>query len=202
MPRAASSGAKIHSFTPNRTSKYLLVALKDWGTAFNQEFETVIENILKFGIHDAKYYEEITNNMFILFKVNSNLQKFLDFVKEHPAYVHDYKCGNNHMLVVSFPNKHSHLVPLFLEGKYSELYSTEDVDRLFPKKVLIGNKEEIYSYYRILTKDSTYIPIFQSIIKKEFNVGDKFVPKANEIVELDFPPKLEEEIFNYGFNDS
>jgi hypothetical protein len=144
-----------------------------------------------------KYYDKIENNVFVLIKPTARLQKFLEFFREHESYEHDYQRGENHMIVIKLPKIHKGLVSKFVMGKYSQMYSKESIKRLFPRTVKVNNMEVQSVYHRVVSRDKTYIPIFQEKIKTTFNTT--ITPPAYEITEFDFPPTLEEETFDYNF---
>lgn len=182
---------------PNKTISYVVRALTDWEKEFQDEWQNIVNDILAVGINDFKYYDKIENNVFVLIKPTARLQKFLEFFREHESYEHDYQRGENHMIVIKLPKIHKGLVSKFVMGKYSQMYSKESIKRLFPRTVKVNNMEVQSVYHRVVSRDKTYIPIFQEKIKTTFNTT--ITPPAHEITELDFPPTLEEETFDYNF---
>lgn len=181
---------------PNKTKQYISPALKDWGDDFLKFLNTITVHIAGIGINDAKYYDYIDDKVFLCVKPFKQLTYLIDQFRDTPAYFNDYKRNNNHMLVINLPEEHKHVNTPFVFGKYSQMYSQEAVDRLFPKSYIKNGTEMLNSTYRILTKDTTYGPIFQDILKKEYGV--KAIPRVEDMLEFDTPPNLEDEIFDFN----
>lgn len=180
---------------PNKTRKYLLPCLREYGSTFL----TKINNVFKVavGIGDMV----VTNNsenkyerhIFILLdstKAKPYFLKFMDWIKDQPMYEDDYVYDNiqkstYHMVILKFPEKYYDSFETFKKGKYSEMFTNpEDFDffKTYPEvqKVFIKDRN-----YRI---EFTYKvnKIFGTTIKPEEWDG-----------ELDFPPTEKTDVFNH-----
>lgn len=188
----------------NRTKKYLLPCLKEYG----EEFISKINNVFKVavGIGDIisiQHHIDLTpgkevpkpkfeRHLFILIDTgiaSDHFIHFLDWVKEQSMYVDDYVFDNiqksqYHMIVIQFPEKYYDSFDTFKKGKYSKMFNTNGYD-------LFTAYPEIR---KILIKDHTYAIKFVKQLNKEFNTTIKPEEWAGE---FDFPPNENEEVFNH-----
>ena len=187
----------------NKTKMFLVPALKAYGSTFTSKFSNDMFK-LSYGIHDTLLDGVFDGKhpIYVLCDKAVNSQrcwKAIEYMKNHPAFLTDYTLvepsnGRLQMIVLDFPQELHNAYEKFFEGKYSEMYTTEQLNNLFP------NKESVA--YKILTKDVSYMPVFIKKIEEMFNVEIK--DKKNYITtELEFPfrmfKELEEcEIFNYN----
>ena len=192
---------ELGKIVENKTKMFLVPALKVYGSTFVSKFSNDVFK-LSYGIHDTLLDGALDGRhpIFVLCDKAINSQrcwKAMEYLKNHSSYLTDYTLvqpsnGRLQMLVLDFPEEFHNSYEKFLEGKYSEMYTKEQIDNLFP------NKESVA--YKILTKDVSYMPVFIKKIEEMFNV--KIEDKKNYITtELEFPYKmfreLEEcEIFN------
>ena len=198
----------------NRTWKYLVPCLKDYEA-------DLIANLTSFfklgvGIADFNFHTEEENCIYILIgtktlvssdrtlqEYQERFSRFLDWLTHKYYFVADYPYDTNgkHMIVIRIPLKHKEVLDKFLAGKYSEMYRNTDINTYFKlcvssnKKVEEERNKIITETRNILTKDKKYIPIFVETIKKRY-ACDAYVEDFVD-AELDFPPELSEEIFNY-----
>lgn len=202
----------------NRTWRYLYPSLKIYG----KELMTYLSQFLKIGvgigdsntnIKDPCIFILIDTNM--AFKTQAELDSyknrfanFLNWLKYQPYYITDYvydgldSGGEKHMIVLRISYKHDLSYTSFIKGKYSEMYKQSDVYSYFGVVSLPKNKQteiklnkELEETRGILFKDSKYIPAFAKIVNGRFGTDN---PDSDFIgAELDFPPELSEEIFNY-----
>lgn len=187
----------------NKTSEYLSPCLKEgYSRIFEVKFKEMF--VLAYGIGD-KVIEENPNfiignksPIFILIDTFANKRKSEDFIywiRYQSYFIKDYPMdliGRAHMIILDFPSKYSNAYDKFLEGRYSEMFTKEEIDKLFQKD----------SYeYKVLTKDKSLIPVFAKKLKETFELSSL---KDDDLIdnELDFPYTLqqEEEFFNTGLS--
>jgi hypothetical protein len=201
----------------NRTWKYLYPCLK----AYGPELNSYLASFFKVGVGIGDFNIDTPsdcNCIFILIDTNIPLgserdislyklkfAKFLDWLKYQYFYVKDYMyedTSGKHMIVLKIPLKHEIAYVKFIQGEYFNMYLQKDLNEYF-KYVTLDNKEiekkrneKIKNARNVLTKSKEYVPTFVEIVKEEFRTP-KLSVQDLEHIELDFPPKLEEEIFNY-----
>jgi len=177
----------------NRTLRYLIPLMKIYGKNFINMINII--DWKAFAIADKEYNEEIGENFFCLCKVYSHPFKiFINYIRDHDAYVDDYIFSfkeNLHMFVIKNPK--SDIITDFLRGNYSKMLSEEQIEAFYLKKMKKGKVEFYTDVFSILTKRKDYIPTFKE--KLELELG--YVGDIDEERELDFPPLINEEVFNY-----
>lgn len=186
---------EIGKYYVNKTWKYLVPCFK----AYDEKFIKFYSNVFKLaiGVHDTLLDYSIIDNkrcVFFMFdtKINNKFfEEFLNYLKYQEYYITDY-CpeseiinSRKHMIVLQVPEKYNNAYDMFLQGKYSLMYTQKDIDLLFD----ITNK---INEINVLTKKSTAKKIFIDNINKEFNTTINDVQNT----ELDLPLKICEEIFN------
>lgn len=201
----------------NRTWKYLYPCLKHYGP----ELMNYLTSFFKLGVGVADSNVSVEGNcIFILIDTNlvlsnsietakykANFSKFLDWLKYQYFYVKDYVyedlgTGEKHMIVLKLPHKYDLTYMSFIKGKYSQMYTQKEINDYFGYISIPSNKEsekkvneKLSITRKILQKDLSYLKNFVEIVNKNFetNVTEKDFKDA----ELDYPPKLSEEMFNY-----
>lgn len=197
----------------NRTWKYLYSSLRAYESKLMIDLSSFFR--LAIGIQDKNSKIE-GENLFILISTNTYLVSdrdleiyrsrfgtFLDWLQYQPYYTADYpyEKDKSHMVVIKIPDIHALAYEAFIRGIYSKMYTLKEVESYFQycnlmdKEAETKRNEVIKNCRDILTKDKKYIPIFVDIVKKKY-VCDAYVEDFQE-AELDFPPELSEEIFNY-----
>lgn len=179
----------------NRTARYIAPLLKLYSNELTIIFNSV--KWIAFGINDLNYKEKLNNGdyIFCLAKITNNriFENFAKYIREQKFYYDDYifSLKNNlHMFVLENPRKD--VVPKFMEGKYSEMLSKEEIDRIYLKKVYIKGVEHYTDVYSILTKYDAYKDKFLNYLESEFNYTN-----IEGDFEFDLPPLFNEEVFNY-----
>jgi hypothetical protein len=196
----------------NKTWRYLYPCLKFYGEELMKNLGSFFK--LAVGVRDFNRKDE-PNCLYILIDTNIPLasdsqirdykerfSKFLDWLSYQEYYVSDYIYEKDmHMLVLRIPKEYSSTYINFTKGQYSKMYSLKDIRDYF-KYLQIPNKElelkqngKLKIIKDVLNKEKSYIKTFVDIVNKEF----KTTASVNDFIEaeLDFPPKKEEEIFNY-----
>ena len=183
----------------NKTWRFLVPCLKDHGEEFEERFNSDVHK-LAYGIEDKlfKNIELLKNKcpVFILCDrgiLNEQFEGFLTWLKYQDYYISDYQYDvrnlRYYMLVIDVPKNRYSIYNNFLLGKYSEMYSTNELKHYI----------DIYSDdYRIMSKDERYRGKFISKIEKEFGTDIKSDSSFYNC-ELEFPYKLkeEDEVFNF-----
>lgn len=194
---------QLNKIYMNRTRKYLLPIIKIYGT----EFTNCINNIRKVavGIGDmivqkCGYVHE--KHLFILADCDTNklhFERSIEWLRNHPALVDDYVFGNiqhshYHMLVIEIPEQFIPSLQHFKEGKFSKMYSKEDINRLFTIHSKFPEDVAFYkSIHCVLTHDHNYKIEFAKQVTAEFGVKNYNPP---DDIEFDFPIVLKQEVFN------
>ena len=212
----------------NRTWKYLYPCLKRYGPNLLKELSLFFK--LGVGIGDYNMTgEKYSNCIFILVDTDiqfnnqperevykNSFSKFLDWVSYEPFYVDDYiyegmGSSEKHMVVIKIPSNHDKSYMHFIRGQYSKMYEQKEINEYF-KYITIAKKDieeirnsKIENTRDILFKNKEYLDKFLNKVCKDFaiKIGDKEtdLKKKNFLeAELDYPPKLQEEIFNYKKN--
>ena len=201
----------------NRTWKYLYPCLKVYGNTLKTYLNSFFKLAVGLGDHNININED--NCIYILIDTNIHspqqslqtyreyLAKFLDWVRFQPYYVTDYifegfDRGEKHMLVLRLPDIYKESYIKFKQGKYSEMYSSKDIENLYPlivnsnKNIEIKVNNNITNIKNVLTKNSNHLELFRKQVNSEFKTNLSL--KDIKDHELDFPPIQEEEIFNYN----
>lgn len=196
----------------NRTWKYLYPCLNYYGEELMSKLSTFFKLAVGINDHNKREKEQCiyilvdTNIPLLSDKDRQNYKnkfsKFLSWVSYKYYYVSDYPFDDNkHMVVLKIPRDFNTSYVHFVKGNYSQMYTTKSLNNYF-KYINISNKElEIRQNKKmkvtrsVLSKDSKYVSTFVNIVNHEFK-SDATVEDFKD-AELDFPPKKEEEIFNY-----
>ena len=200
----------------NKTWDYLYPCLKIYGN----QLKVYLNSFYKLGVGLRDYNVDIDegNCIYILLdtKIYSaqqtlqsyreNLSRFLDWVRFQPYYVVDYVFeefdnGEKHMLVLRLPGTYARAYSRFNKGKYSEMYTSKDINELFPlitnsnKELEVRVNTKLKKVKDILSKNSNYLETFRKQLNEEFGTNLSLSDIKNH--ELDLPPKVEEETFNF-----
>lgn len=176
----------------NKTLKYLTPCLKEYGLKFEEMYKSVFKIALGIGdmiiIDQDKKYEQ---HLFMLIDTRlfpKQFISFLEWVREESFYEDDYVYGNIrvspcHMIIIKIPPKYTESLTKFNEGKYSEMFSETDIDKLF------------YKYpdqVKVFKKDNNYKITF---VNKLNNMYNSTLPAKEYEGELELPPIKQEEVF-------
>lgn len=179
----------------NKSVKYLLPALKEYG----EEFTTKANGIFKLaiGIGDiilSNLGVVHEKHVFVLCNTSiahSHFVDFINWIKDKHMYVDDYVFGNIqhstlHMIVLKFPEKYYDSFDIFKTGAYSKMYPKDAIDKFF------NNHPDLE---RVLIKDHNYkVRFVNQKLNRLFNTDIK--PEEWD-GELDLPPQDKTEIFNH-----
>lgn len=182
----------------NRTLTYIVPSLREYGKEFSDYFNKL--SWRAFGINDRNFMGNMEDGeaIFCLAKIDNYVifEEVMGYLRSHHSWVEDYIFSlqdNLHMIVIKNPKPKS--IESFLIGAYSKMYSKEDINRFFLKFINFKGIDRYTTVYSVLTKREDYFPIFCEKIKTEFNVS--YDTQYNPELEMDFPPLLGEEVFNY-----
>lgn len=179
----------------NFTKKYLFPALLFYGNDFRRKVLGL--NRIAVGIGDViieKCNQSFDYPILMLLKTTHfSFIGFLEWVKEQPYYLYDYAfdsllCGSLHIVVIQFPTEMIAAYNKFLESKYSEMYSANQIEEFFLKE----------DTKNILYKNPSYKENFKKRIQKEFCYY-QYIPNYH-CKEYEFPISKKQEIFNYHLN--
>lgn len=184
----------------NKTSRFLLPCLVE-GHDNILSFKMNDMFVLGCGLGDMALYNNPDfifidkSPIYILldrFSVKRKTEDFIYWLKYQPYFLKDYPMdlvGRAHMVIVDLPEKYYPSYDKFLEGKYSEMFSKAEIDKIF----LMESDE-----YKILTKDKSILPQFALQLINTFELKE-LRPSEIEEFELELPYTLnkEEEFFNY-----
>ena len=147
---------RVPSLYPNKTRKYLLPCLKEYG----DEFMFRINNVFKIAAGVADIVTDncgFTHEKHIFMLLDSKVASsffigFLDWIKEQEMYEDDYVFGNiqkstYHMVVIRLPEKFWGSLDDFKDGSYSRMYSAETIQKFFreyPDVIKVFIKEHNY----------------------------------------------------------
>lgn len=142
--------------------------------------------------HEGKYVNPVTGLKYFT--------RFLEFVRGNTNYVDDYWVKEGHCIVFKVHKKFSHSYRKFLESKYSEMYTNEQIKEL--QYVLIRTEQGVKKLNYIaavLLKNHEYGT--QKLAKEIYQRFGEGTPLPDEPSEYDLPWLKSEEYFNYQFRD-
>ena len=186
----------------NKTSKFLLPCIvSGHGKVFQMKVEDIY--ILAAGLDDkvlhnnSKYDFLIEKRpVFILIDKFVNKRRGEDFIywlKHQPFFLGGYPVDmidRAYMTIVDTPENFQKSYDSFIVGKYSEMYTKQEINSLFSDK----NSD----VYHVLTKDTDkLLPAFVKKLEETFETKLKYTDFVTS--EMDLPYKISEqdEVFNY-----
>jgi len=184
---------QLGSVYTNKTKKYLLPTLIEYGSKFEDNFMNLFK--LAIGIGDLTLIDMgivIEHSIFILIDTKlsrGRFKKIMTWIKSQEYYQFDYPfddihSGHLHMLVIKIPKKFEATSSEFQKGNYSKMYEFKDLNELFGKR-----KEEL----DVFMKEPQMLIKFVDKINKMFKTNISSIGWKGEI---EFPLKEEEEYFN------
>lgn len=189
----------------NRTFKYLFPTIKHYG----EELTNYLRYFIKLGVGlDDENKKLPAGNFFILINTNPNipnkklylekLDRFLTWLKYKDFYVTDYvfctkEHCESHMVVIDIPREYNNAYIKFMTGKYSQMYTKEQIFKLFP--IVMNNPKRIIEVEKIRNvlfrgDESEFI----KQVNKDFGTN---ISKFDKNAELDYPFIYKEEVFNF-----
>lgn len=188
---------KIGEVYHNKTVKFLLPSLKYLGDDFRAKFNSV--QALAFGLHDTQLDGTPYEGQRLVYILIDKLAKptlfnsFIVWLRVQPFYALDYafdnlQTGRMHMVAVAYPEELGDAYDKFIKGKYSKMYSKEEVKLFFTE-----GKEEARNIVN-RTKESGQSHVVN--LNLTYNSSITLSDLLHEGGEHDFPPQEHEEIFN------
>lgn len=188
----------------NKTWRFLVPSLKDYGRDFAISFVQVFKYAV--GIYDCKKENELNikdRNLYLLcdsFYKKTLFKEFLDYVKNKDYFVESYVTEFDHveeelpyktMVVIKIPEKYSKAFDMFIESRFSEMYSSEELSELFFDITSIIDR-------RILKRSKDSEKNFLEEVNLRFKTDLEIEDFEGEIEEYTLPIDFEDEIFNFS----
>lgn len=181
----------------NKTWRFLVPTLRGHGDEFVNRFNPLFK--LACGVHDDLISgAEMANgrNIYVMFDTKyqpKEFSKFMDFLQYKDYYKADY-CPDSEIssrkriVILEVPKIFHNAYDMFLQGRYSEMYTQEHLDMLF-------NNENKKREHEILNKHPRALSKFVKDVNEQF----KTQTKEDDFLESEYetPLKKIEEIFNY-----
>lgn len=179
----------------NRTKKFLLPVVKEHGSMFLHYISSIFK--IAVGIDDYKlrsYGYRFDNHLFFLINTISSRSHFikaLEWFRTQEMYAFDYPyddliLGFQHMIVIKIPDDYKKAYKNFIEGKYTKMYNTEEVQKLFSKE----EDSKIFNPNRKIREE------FVELVNKDFDT-ELSIEDFEGSLEVEYPFNRMEEIFNY-----
>lgn len=185
----------------NKTSRFLLPCLiEGHNPVFSMKLNDTL--ILGCGLGDMA----LSQNPDFIFLEKSPIYVLLDRIAvkrktedfiywlkyQDDIFLGDYPLdlrGRAHMVIIDLPEKYYNAYDKFMEGKYSEMFTEEEIERLFDKES---------HEYKVLTRDRSILPQFAVQLQELFEMRE-LSPMDIKDSELELPYTMnkEEEFFNY-----
>jgi len=192
---------QINGIVENRTFIYLVPALKEYGEIFKAKISCL--PIKAFGVFDNDLKDlphlEKRKCIYVLFDTDvqkSRTNSAINWMKNQEYFVDvvPYKSLGNplNILIIDFPDNLSEIFDKFIEGKYSFMYTKEELTKFFSLSnpyhrkalgVLTKTKEAAQNHIETIQRDFE-----TSITERELKVKG---------YQYDYPPRKKEEFFNY-----
>lgn len=177
----------------NRTLKYLYLTTK----IFDKKIPNLLfkGNLQKVGIGDILYDEDYNKDrIFALLKVGHYFQDVMAELSECNGYLDDYIFSQDeHMVVMSLKEGS---VNKFIKGEYSTIFSEDEINMCYKKTLFKDEIEFPNQSHAVLSKNPEYKKYFLDFINKEFNTNLKLY-NLHDNIELDIPPTMANEVFNF-----
>lgn len=198
--------AKTGTIYSNKTLAYLLPCLFSYRPMITNELFSKNLSLLACGISDNKH-QHYDNCIYMVYDVNGGIKKggylnkfkgredfqeSLKFIRDTECYVDDYHfdniiSGHKHCIVIKIPKEFRNIIPLFKEGKYSEMFNIKQLKYIDSLSYVFG----------VITRTNKQKEKFREMIFESFNVS--LTDEDMENREYDYPPNMKNEIFNYDY---
>lgn len=206
---------KAGSVFVNRSFKYLSPCMKLYGDEFVTKMKLLAG--LAIAIDDYGFNKErgkFENNLYYLFDVNgqSNYNTYLNaskaridfmhivsWLREQEYYVKDYpfdsgRNGNQHVVCLKLP---FNLIDKFLQGKYSQMYSSDIIDKIIKKTIVVNGEEIINPVYGVLSHSEEYSENYLKQLNFDFGTNVT-INDIKHHAEYDIPPLPKNEILRWS----
>lgn len=211
----------------NHSSKFLKPVINTFGTTFLKELNNLTSfavgyptshSVLKFGIGDTFYFRAKQYNtgclLFVLFDINGpynqkgfyvdvnkgkdKFKDFLLFVRNSSWYQDDYWYSKGQHCVVFNLQKLEHSYKMFLQSKFSEMYTKEQLKQMGVEAEFVYKGKKVPNYiHAILTKNRA--DLCNKYLARQIYeyFGTNVVPDNPDEFDISWFPQ--EEIFNYEY---
>lgn len=201
---------KLGQFYHNKSAKYLIPILNSYSNTFKIIYKKVRPSLICSAIGDVCYEyakgKDSYGFLYFVYDINGsyvdnkyvdavksrqNLLRYLDYVRTMHFYIDDYayEVGRYHCVVLKIPDAFISSYDMFLESKYSLMYTDEQLKQLFIKN---KSNTEISHVYGVLTKHPDYRKTFETKLNEYFGT----TIEVDDDRELDLPLDLNKEILN------
>jgi hypothetical protein len=190
-----SEDGKNYKFYETKTWKYLVPCLRVYGDEFVDKWSfayKVALGIFDYSVKDVKKYQG--DNIYCLIDINKNSDKFeefIEYIKLQPFYTGHYPFKKLEsglvMVVIKIPEVFKETYNLFLQGKYSQMYTKDIIDKIFPIKTKQKQRD-------VLLKSKEGFKSFQQTF---YDFMEMEIDDIN-VAEYDLPLINKEEIFNFN----
>lgn len=179
----------------NRTMMYLYPSMEFYGEEFIQR----VKDLGFFFVGLDQQEEECLNLLFFVKNCkNKKVLELLEWFKSHFAFKEEYIYGDLvfdwfHVITIRLPRKYWKSKTLFLEGKYSKMYNSTEVNNIFVNQDPRFTDPELKSLtLGVIKKSETRRRQLQSYINKGVKSEKDFI-YLDYSNEFDSIPELEEE---------
>lgn len=187
----------------NRTQFYLGRTTNLYPKSYMTFFETIKSQAVGYFCDDVLWRKHNKEKKPVLFLVvntknlNSVFMGFLKSTRKSSWYVDDYvlELNSKHVFCFKVLPMFYHAFEMFMESKYSQMYTDQDLKNLGIKK-FTNVKENVL--YALLKKTEYGLAVFKVSLQNRFNLENNFV-LTEAPLEYDLPYIKSEEILNYDF---
>lgn len=198
----------------NRSFKYISPCMKLYGEEFTTKMRLL--SGLAIAIQDYGFNTEkkFKNELYYLIDVNGvfkydkymypeksrvDFMHVISWLRQQEFYVKDYpfdsgKHGHQHIICLKTPID---IIDNFIQGKYSQMYSKDILERIVKKTITVDKQEVINPVYGVLSHDPEYIPFYLDQLNSDYNTS----LKAEDIkhhTEYDIPPLPKNEVLRWS----
>lgn len=189
---------RISQIYVNKTWKYLVPATKVYGDLFKVRMENLFK--LAAGHGDECYPRKVGKAIFLVVDklyIPDKYNHTMTWLRNQDYYITDYafdnvETGRMQMIVLKFPDQFSEAFDEFTKGRYSRMYTPEEVEKLFR----VGDNTRI-GVIDILNRTPVARKEFLPKLKASFGNDIDITENDLRFAEYDFPPQPQLEIFNY-----
>jgi len=143
------------------------------------------------GVKDLTH-PDLIDVLFCKCKPSVNSKYIEEYFKDEDYFVTDYLHSDleHHIYVFKLPEGTTNK---FLKGKYSELVPKDKIEEVYTKTVMNNNIEVYTKNYSVVSQRESYKAVFLDMLNEKFNTN-LTLNDLDSNAELDFPPKLSDEI--------
>ena len=172
----------------NFTGRYLLPQLKLMDDNPLDKLDG--RYVSAFALCDKKYhsYDEFDNKLFIAMSLKADLNYWMEY---YEYYMLQDGEADKLVVILDLPIDNR---SAFLEGRYSDLYTGEDIITKFAKTNGVETTT-LTSAWAVINKTDQARVTFENKVNKDFALDPKIIITKDQ--EYEYPPVMNREIFNY-----